>query len=102
MYFGVHIKLKTWLLRIPLSYYKALEWNISAMELVTLSNENTSKLAKWREKYAALAVAFACLYSLIDSWGKNWILTSILGLGVLFCGTMAFFDIKRVIHNRRE
>lgn len=67
-----------------------------------MSIENTSKLAKWREKYAALAVALACLYSLIDSWGKNTILTSILGLGVLVCGTIAFFDLKRAIHNRRE
>lgn len=70
------------------------------MGLVILSNRNTSKLEKWRDKYAALVVALACLYSLIDSWGKNWFITSILGLGVLVCGTIAFFNIKRAIHNR--
>ncbi|WP_260508257.1 hypothetical protein [Cytobacillus firmus] len=44
-----------------------------------MSNENNSKLEKWRAKYGALFIALGCLFSLINSWGKNWILTGILG-----------------------
>ena len=72
------------------------------MELIFLSNEAPSKLDKWREKYAALVVALACLYGVIDSWGSNWILTGILSLGVLICGTIGVFDIKRAIYNRKK
>lgn len=75
---------------------------ILAMELFTLSRENPSKLDKWRENYAALVVSLACLYSVINSWGNNWILTGVLGLGVLVCGTIGVFDIKRAIHNRKK
>ncbi len=54
-----------------------------------------SKLDKWRAKYGALAIALSCLISAINSWGDNWILTSVLLLGVLICGMISFFDIKR-------
>ncbi len=56
---------------------------------------NLSKLDKWRAKYGALAIALTCLISAINSWGDNWILTSVLLLGVLVCGTISYFDIKR-------
>ncbi|USK39629.1 hypothetical protein LIS77_03610 [Cytobacillus firmus] len=48
---------------------------------------------KWRAKYGAIVIAFSCLLSLISSWGKNWILTGVLGLGVFLCGAIGFFDI---------
>ncbi|MFC3039682.1 hypothetical protein ACFOGI_05405 [Virgibacillus xinjiangensis] len=63
---------------------------------------NPSKLEKWREKYAALVVASTCFISLINSWGNNWVLTGILGLGVLVCGTIGVFDIKRAIQTRNR
>ncbi|MBN8203522.1 hypothetical protein JI665_23910 [Bacillus sp. NTK034] len=69
---------------------KGLKWSGTI-----LSNENHSKLEKWRAKYGALLIASGCLFSLINSWDKNWILTGILGLGVLICGTLGIFDIKR-------
>lgn len=60
-----------------------------------MSNESASKLEKWRSKYAALVIALGCLYSVIIGWGEHWILTSILGLGVIVCGVIVFFDIMR-------
>ncbi|MBG9449300.1 hypothetical protein ABE67_08190 [Cytobacillus firmus] len=60
-----------------------------------LSNKNHSILDKWRAKYGAIVIAFSCLVSLISSWGKNWILTGVLGLGVFLCGAIGFFDIRR-------
>ncbi|MCM3090895.1 MULTISPECIES: hypothetical protein [unclassified Cytobacillus] len=60
-----------------------------------LSNVNPSKLEKWRAKYGAAAVAFSCLLSMINSWGNNWVLTVFFSLGVLICGAIGFFDIKR-------
>ncbi|WP_456279392.1 hypothetical protein [Bacillus sp. AK128] len=63
--------------------------------MIFLSNDNQSKLEQWRSKYAAIATAITCLCTVIMSWGNNWILTGILGLGVVVCGTMGFFDIKR-------
>ncbi|MEK3856189.1 hypothetical protein [Cytobacillus sp. FSL H8-0458] len=60
-----------------------------------MSNENHSKLYKWRAKYGAIVVAVSCLLSLTSSWGKNWILTGVFGLGVLLCGAIGFFDITR-------
>ncbi|MCM3245677.1 hypothetical protein M3598_23315 [Cytobacillus oceanisediminis] len=44
-----------------------------------------------RAKYAALIIALACLYSVVVSWE----FTVFLGLGVLVCGLMSYFDIKR-------
>jgi hypothetical protein len=64
-----------------------------------LSNLKTSKLEKWRAKYAALAVAIGCLYSVVVSWGDNWFMTALLSLGVLVCGTIGFFDLKRFLKN---
>jgi hypothetical protein len=61
-----------------------------------LSNKKTSKLEKWRTKYASLAVAIGCLYSVIVSWGDNWFMTALLSAGVLICGTIGFFDLKRI------
>lgn len=62
-----------------------------------MSKGKHSKLEKWRAKYAATITAVACLYSLIVSWGDNWFLTALVGLGVLISGTIAFFDIKRTL-----
>ncbi|KKE80107.1 MULTISPECIES: hypothetical protein [Bacillaceae] len=59
-----------------------------------MSNEGTSKFTKWREKYGVLVIALSCLLSAITSWGKSWILTGILVLGVLVCGTIGIFNIK--------
>lgn len=67
-----------------------------------MSNENPSKLDKWREKYATSVVALGCLYSLITNWGNNWLLTGFLGLGVLTCGTIGIFDIKRAITKKQK
>lgn len=55
----------------------------------------------WREKYGALIIALSCLLSAIASWGNNWILTGVLILGVLTCGTIGLFDMKRAIKNRK-
>ncbi|WP_033828048.1 hypothetical protein [Bacillus andreraoultii] len=60
-----------------------------------MSTQKTSKLKKWREKYAGLAVAIGCLYSVLVSWGENWFMTMLLLLGVFICGTIGFFDLKR-------
>lgn len=60
-----------------------------------MSNGSSSKSKKWRAKYGALVIALTCLCSLIISWENNWILTGILGLGVLINGTIGIFDIKR-------
>ncbi|WP_339230065.1 hypothetical protein NSQ77_07700 [Oceanobacillus sp. FSL K6-2867] len=62
-----------------------------------MSNDSSSKLAKWREKYGAIVIALSCLLSAITIWGGNWILTGILVLGVLICGTIGVFDVKRAI-----
>jgi hypothetical protein len=59
-----------------------------------LSNKKTSKLEKWRAKYAALAVAIGCLYSVVVSWGDNWFMTALLSVGVII--TIGFFDLKRI------
>ena len=64
---------------------------------MTMTKGKTSKLEKWRAKYAASITGLACLYSVVVSWGDNWLLTAILGLGVLVCGTIGFFDIKRIV-----
>lgn len=60
-----------------------------------MKRANFSKLDKWSAKYGALAIALSCLISAINSWGDNWILTSVLLLGVLVCGMISFFDVKR-------
>lgn len=70
-----------------------------------LNNENSSKLEKWRAKYASLAVAIGCLYSVIVNWGENWFMTALLSAGGGICGTVAIYDLKRVFnrykHRRR-
>ncbi|MFZ0477436.1 MAG: hypothetical protein WAM18_18350 [Halobacillus sp.] len=60
-----------------------------------MGSGNTSQLDKWRGKYGAIAVAVACLFSGISSWGENWIMTCILILGTVVCGMMGFFDIRK-------
>ncbi|MEC3883056.1 hypothetical protein VKA52_04835 [Halobacillus sp. HZG1] len=60
-----------------------------------MENQRLSKLYTWREKYGALVIALACLYSAISSWGQNWVLTSVLVFGTFVCGIFGFFDIKR-------
>ncbi|XQY92890.1 hypothetical protein ACNRWW_05595 [Metabacillus sp. HB246100] len=60
-----------------------------------MSNANSSKVEKSRMKYSALITTLVCLYSVVISWGHNWILTSILGLGVIVCGTIAILDWKK-------
>lgn len=62
-----------------------------------MSNKKTSKLNKWRAKYAALAVAVGCLYSVVVNWGDNWFMTALLSAGVIICGTIGFFDLKRTL-----
>ncbi|MFD2212095.1 hypothetical protein [Metabacillus endolithicus] len=66
-----------------------------------MSNENPPKLENWRVKYGALIIAISCLCSVFITWGNNWILTCILGLGVLICGTIGIFDIRRTITGKR-
>ena len=46
---------------------------------------------------ATVFVALACLYSCIESWGDNWLFTGVLALGVLICGTIGFFDLRRSV-----
>ncbi|HHY71640.1 MAG TPA: hypothetical protein GX497_00125 [Bacillus bacterium] len=59
-------------------------------------NENkTSKLEKWRAKYASLAVAIGCLCSVVVSWGDNWFMTAFLLAGVLICGIIGVYNLKR-------
>ncbi|WOV83702.1 hypothetical protein PGH26_12560 [Sporosarcina jeotgali] len=70
--------------------------------MIITDNKQSSTLDKWREKYAALVTAFACLIGVMIGWGNNWAFTSILGLGVLVCGTISFFDVKRVIYNKNK
>ncbi|MBP3951817.1 hypothetical protein [Bacillus suaedae] len=62
-----------------------------------MSSKKSSKLEKWRAKYASLAVGSGCLYSVVTSWGENWLMTTILTAGVIMCGIMAFFDLKKNI-----
>lgn len=62
-----------------------------------MSNKKNSKLEKWRENYAALSVAIICLYSAVISWGDNWFMSALLLLGVIICGAMGFYDLKRIL-----
>ena len=48
-----------------------------------------------RLKYGALMTALSCLAGVVVSWGNHWILTGILGAGVLICGMFAFLDIRK-------
>ena len=59
-----------------------------------MRDQKTSKLKKWRAKYASLAVAIGCLYSVVVSWGENWLMTTLLSAGVVICGIIGFFDIR--------
>ncbi|MCA1010583.1 hypothetical protein [Halobacillus halophilus] len=61
-----------------------------------MESGNASLLDKWRARYGAIAVAVACLFSGISTWGENWILTCILILGTAVCGMIGFFDIRKV------
>lgn len=63
---------------------------------LSLSNKKSSKLEKWRAKYASLIVGLGCLYSVVANWGENWFMTALLIAGVIICGTMAFFDLKLI------
>ncbi|TGB03540.1 hypothetical protein E4663_00610 [Halobacillus salinus] len=65
-----------------------------------MGNYRLSKLDRWRDKYGALVVALACLYSAISSWGQNWILTSFLVFSTIVCGAFGFFDIKRAFKEK--
>ena len=62
--------------------------------------KNSSKLEKWRKKFAAIIVAIGCLYSAIISWGDSLFMTILLMAGVLICGTIGFFDLKRAYQKR--
>ena len=62
-----------------------------------MSNKRNVKLEKWRKNYAALAVAIGCLYSVVVSWGDNWFMSALLSLGVIICGAISFFDLKRIL-----
>ncbi len=64
-----------------------------------MQNDHLSQLENWRSKYGALAVAVSCLFSLLVSWGNHWLLTFILGLGVLICGWIGIGDLKRASKN---
>ena len=67
-----------------------------------MRNENLSGLEKWRLKYGALITSLSCLYGAIMSWGNNWILTIILGLGVFICGIIGIFDLKRAVKKKAK
>ncbi len=56
-----------------------------------------SRLKETQTKYGALMISVSCLCTVMISWGNNWVLTSILGLGVLICGILGIFDIRRAI-----
>lgn len=62
-----------------------------------IERKRSTKLGKWRTKYGTIVIALSCFGGLVISWGINWILTGILVLGVLICGTIGIFDIKRSI-----
>ena len=62
-----------------------------------MSNKKNSKLEKWRKNYASVAVSIVCLCSLIISWGDNWFMSALLSLGVITCGMIGFFDLKRML-----
>lgn len=67
-----------------------------------MTKEKLSKLEKWREKYAALVVTIGCLYTVVDNWGENWFWTIISLAGVLICGTIGYFDLKRAYRNKKH
>ena len=71
------------------------------MRCITLKGEKPLKLEKWRAKYGALIIALSCLGSVIISLGNNWVLTSILGFGVLVCGIIGILDIRRDIRLKK-
>ncbi|MGN7479119.1 hypothetical protein ACTHOQ_14835 [Solibacillus silvestris] len=66
-----------------------------------MNKKEISNLKKWRENYAALIVAMSCLYSAVESWGDNWFMAALLSAGVIICGTIAFFDIKRILNLKK-
>ncbi|TYS01331.1 hypothetical protein FZC84_01335 [Rossellomorea vietnamensis] len=60
-----------------------------------MREELYSRLNSWREKYASFVIALVCLYSAYVSWGGNWVLTGVLAAGVIVCGSIGIYDIKR-------
>lgn len=64
---------------------------IAELEVNNLSNENSSRSYKWR-RYGTFVIALSCLASLIMTLGDNWVLSAVLGLGVLTCGTIGVFN----------
>lgn len=66
------------------------------------SEKYFSKIDKWREKYGALIITLLCLYNVFINWGSRWGFTILFILGVLICGTIGVFDIKRAIQNKES
>lgn len=66
-----------------------------------MTENKASKLEGWRETYGPLAVALGCLYSAMANWGTNWGWTIFFTFGVIICGTMGFFSIRRVRRTKK-
>lgn len=65
-----------------------------------MQEQKQTRLEAFREKYAALLVTLACLYTVIETWGEGWFFTILLSFGVLICGTFAFFSFKSRIKSK--
>lgn len=67
-----------------------------------MKEEKKSKLTQYRANYASLVTALFCLYNVYTSWGDNWLFVVLFCAGVLICGTFAYYDLIRVLRQRRS
>lgn len=65
-----------------------------------MTSKTSNRLDKWRAKYGAIVIAFTCLVTSIMTWGNNWILTGVLGVGVLVCGIIGVYDLKQATNEK--
>ena len=54
------------------------------------------------EQTRALIVALCCFVSALANWGTHWLLSTVLIIGVVVCGTIGFFDVKRAYRHKKK
>lgn len=73
------------------------------MRLLSAESEKYhSKINKFREKYGAIIITLLCLYNVYVNWNTHLSLTIFFIMGVLICGTISVFDLKRAKQNKNS
>ncbi|GGD09807.1 hypothetical protein GCM10011389_16640 [Pontibacillus salipaludis] len=67
-----------------------------------MSLDGSSTSSTFREVYRALVIALSCLCTAIITWLDNWILSCILVLGALICGSIGVVGLIRMITNKHK